>query len=341
MGIFDFLKPKKSNSSTEIRELEDNEFETKLKELQHENKAWAKDFNHIIALREKAAQFEKNQEYSNAIKTYIESIEFGEKSVKLSFSNYGHDIERVIILYGKTKQTEKQIEFLKRMINTYLSIQDADKWKIRLSKLTNNSANKSFDFTANDIVKPKPKENTIGKQLNKFKQLLPEFNFYYNMSEDMQTFEYLLIYKPIPFEKSKELRTFKEKFDSILTKAQIAENDGDYKTAIETYLDLIAEEYEGKEPFERLLIIYKKLKWEDEEYSILIKAIECFEKLRTKQRKEVISLARKYQKEEKALEYINADKKIQYYGGTFDLYNPYPIITRWKEKLEKMKTKNA
>lgn len=341
MGIFDFLKPKKSNSLTEIWELEDNKLDAKLKELQRENKAWEKDFNHVIALREKAAQFEKNQEYSNAIETYIESIEFGEKSVKLNFANYAHDIERMIILYGKTKQTEKQIEFLKRMINTYLSIsvQDSDKWKIRLSKLTNNSGNKSFDLTANKIVKPKSKENTIGKQLNEFKKLLPEFNFYHNMSEDMQTFEYLSIYKPVPFEKSKELRAFKEKFDSILTKAQIAENDGDFKTAIETYLDLIAEEYEGKEPFERLLIIYKKLKWEDEEYSILIKAIEYFGNLRTKQRKEVIALAKKYQKEEKALEYINADKKIQYYGGSFDLYNPYPIITKWKEKLEKIETK--
>lgn len=340
MGIFDFLKPKKFNSSTEMWELEDNELETKLIELQRENKAWEKDFNHIIKLREKAIQLEKNQDYSKAIETYIESIEFGEKSVKLNFSNYGYDIERLIVLYGKTKQTEKQIELLDRIIETYPDSQDTDKWKIRLSKLTNKSSNISQDLTANNIITPKLKEKTIGKQLTEFKKLLPDFNFYYNMPEDMQTFEYLSIYKPVPFEKSKELRVFREKFDSILTQAQIAENVGDYKTAIETYLDLIAEDYEGKEPFERLMTIYKKLKWEDEELSILTKAIEYFESLKAEQRNEVLDLARKYRKEEKALEYINADKKIQYYGGAFDLYNPYPIIAKWKEKLEKIETKN-
>lgn len=335
MGIFDFLKLKKSNISTEIEELNDYEFDAELKKLQSENEAWEKDFNHIISLREKASQLEKKLDYYKAIDIYLEAIEFGEKSVKLNFSNYGHDIERVIVLYGKTKQTEKLIEFLNRIINNYPNIQDANKWRIRLSKLTNNSSNENKGLSSCNIITPVPKEKTIGKELNEFKKSLPEFNFYHNMPEDMQTFEYLSIYKPVPFEKSVKLRAFKDKYDSILSKAQIAENSGDFKTAIETYLDLIAEEYEGKEPFERLMVIYRKLKWEDEEYSILTKAIEYFENLRAKQKDEVIELARKYHKEEKALEYINSNKRIQYYGGVFDLYNPYPIIAKWKERLAK------
>ncbi len=335
MGIFDFLKLKKSNISTEIEEFNDYEFDAELKKLQSENEAWEKDFNHIISLREKASQLEKMQGYYKAIDIYLEAIEFGEKSVKLNFSNYGHDIERVIVLYGKTKQTEKIFEFLNRIINDYPNVQDTKKWKIRLSKLTNNSRNKGLSSC--NIITPVPKEKTIGKELNEFKKSLPEFNFYHNMPEDMQTFEYLSIYKPVPFEKLVKLRTFKERYDSILAKAQIAENSGDFKTAIETYLGLIAEEYEGKEPFERLMVIYRKLKWEDEEYSILTKAIEYFENRRAKQKDEVIELARKYHKEEKALEYINSNKRIQYYGGVFDLYNPYPIIAKWKKRLAKFK----
>lgn len=339
MSIFDFLKPKKTNKPEDIWSLEDKVFGSELKELQVERKAWEEDFNHIIELREKAKLFEKKQEYTEAIEIYIEAIEFGENSIKLNFSNYAHDMERVIVLYGKTKQTEKQIDFLRRILKTYPEMQDADNWKVRLSKLTNKPSSQNCELTVTDITKPKVKTNSIGNQLNEFKKTLPEFNFYYDMPEGMQTFEYLFIHKPVPFEKSKELSSFKERFDSILTKAQIAENNGDYKSAIETYLDLIAEEYEGKEPFERLLIIYKKLKWENEEVSILAKAIEYFEALRAKQRNEVLVLARKYRKEEKALEYINADKKIQYYGGVFDLYNPFPIILKWREKLDKIGAK--
>ena len=339
MSLFDFLKPKRTNNLEDIFSQEDKVFNSELEKLQRERKAWEKDFNHIIELREKAKLSEKKQEYTEAIEIYIEAIEFGENSIKLNFSNYAHDIERVIVLYGKTKQTEKQIDFLNRILNTYPEMQDADNWKLRLSKVTNKPSSQRFELTAADIIIPKEKTNSIGNQLNEFKKTLPEFNFYCDMPEGMQTFEYLFIHKPVPFEKSKELSSFKERFDSILTKAQIAENNGDYKTAIETYLDLIAEEYEGKEPFERLLIIYKKLKWGKEEVSILVKAIEYFEALRAKQRDEILVLARKYRKEEKALEYINADKKIQYYGGAFDLYNPFPIILKLREKLDKIEVK--
>jgi len=48
-------------------------------------------------------------------------------------------------------------------------------------------------------------------------------------------------------------------------------------------------------------------------------------------------VAKKYGMENKAMEYINANKKIQYYRGVFDLYNPYPIIDNWKQKLAKIK----
>lgn len=211
MGIFDFLKLKKSNVSTEIDGLSDNEFDAELNKLQGENKAWEKDFNHIISLRGKASQLEKTQDYYKAIDIYLEAIEFGEKSVKLNFSNYGHDIERVIVLYGKTKQIEKLFEFLNRIIKNYPNVQDADKWRIRLSKLTNNSSKENKELSSCNIITPLPKEKTIGKELNEFKKSLPEFNFYHNMPRDMQTFEYLSIYKPVPFEKSVKLRAFKGK----------------------------------------------------------------------------------------------------------------------------------
>jgi hypothetical protein len=114
----------------------------------------------------------------------------------------------------------------------------------------------------------------------------------------------------------------------------MAENQGNYKTAIEVYEKLIVEEYEGKQPYERLMVIYRKLKWKVQEIDILERAITFFEDLRIKQKDNVLTLAKKYGMESKALEFIQSEKKIQYYGGVFDLYSPNQTIEKWKARLE-------
>jgi tetratricopeptide (TPR) repeat protein len=342
MGIFDFFKSTKTDkaekaSRTElINSYEDLKRETD--KLREENAAWEKEFNHIIKLREKATALDKSGKYSEAIEIFKESVSFGENSERLNISNYAHDIERIIILLGKDKQVEKQKLFLETVIKNYPDYSDIDKWKVRLSKLTaKSSSDNQTKITPSDIISPTPNNPTLGKKYQNFKDSLPEFNFYYDMPDGMQTFEYLRIYNPVPFEKSKKLREFRETFNSILSEAKIAENKEDYKKAIEIYLKLIAEEYDGKEPFERLIIIYNKLKWKEQTLEIIKKAIKHFEELKESQKNKIIAVSRKYGMENKAMEYINADKKIQYYGGAFDLYNPYPIIDKWKQKLEKIK----
>ena len=341
MGLFDFLKQKNSGNTKRNSKIEIiNSLEELKKEtdgLKQENDAWQKEFNYIIKLREKATKLDKTGKNREAINIYLKSIDYGENSNRLNILNYAYDIERVIILYGKTKQVEKQIAFLKKIINTYFDYHDIDKWKIRLSKFTQkNTTINTLKLKPNDIIGSKAGNPTLGKKFQDFKDSLPDFNFYYDMPKGMHTFEYLNIYKPVPFEKSKKIKEYKKIFNSILSKAKIAENQNNLNVAIEAYTKLIAEEYEGKEPFERLMIIYGKLKWKEREITTIKKAIEFFEKLNETQKIRIISLSKKYGMENKAMEYINANKKIQYYGGAFDLYNPYPIINKWKERLEKL-----
>jgi len=342
MGMFDFLKSKKIDDSTsDFRTENINSYEDLKREtdrLRKEHSAWEKEFNHIIKLREEANALEKLGKHSEALKNFQDSVTYGENSEKLNVSNYAYDIERVIILLGKTKQDDKQKVFLENVIKKYPTFSDVDKWKIRLSKITaKSSAESGVEITPADILVPTPDDPTLGEKYQKFKDSLPEFNFYYDMPNGMETFEYLSIYKPVPFEKSKKLREFRETFKSILNEALIVENQNNYKNAIEIYLKLIAEDYDGREPFERLIIIYNKLKWKEQVIEIIEKAIEHFEKLKENQKNKIISVAKKYGMENKAMEYINANKKIQYYGGVFDLYNPYPIIDNWKQKLAKIK----
>lgn len=341
MGLFDLFKSnpkKKSELITKPKREVINSYE-KLKNetdrLRAENELWQTDFNKLLDFRNKATKLEKSGKLSMAIDSYLNAMDFGEKSTKLSITNYSHDIERIIILYGKTKETENLISFLQKVISTYPEYRDVKKWAVRLSKLTVKDTKKTTELKPSDITKQIAGNPTIGEQFENFKNTLPEFNFYHDLPAEMQTFEYLRLNKTIPTNKAKDLKNFRESFKIILSKAKIAENQRDYKTAIEAYEKLVVEEYEGKEPYERLMVIFRKLKWLEKEEDILKRAISFFEKLKEKQKNNVLSLAKKYGMESKALEYLNADKKIQYFGGVFDLYNPNPTIEKWKSQLEK------
>lgn len=56
-----------------------------LEVLKTENDEWSKEFNHIIRLRKKAKNYEKQTNYIDSINTYQESISYGEKSDRLDF----------------------------------------------------------------------------------------------------------------------------------------------------------------------------------------------------------------------------------------------------------------
>lgn len=304
--------------------------------LQNENKEWQNNFNDIISLRQKAQKFEKENKLKDAISTYLQSIEYGEKNSKMSIFNYAFDIERVIILYSKLKQTDLLIDFLKDNIQKYSDFQDAKKWAVRLSKLDNQNKT-PVSITPNDIDTQTASNPTLGKQIDDFKKNMPEFNFYFDLPDNVDTMNYN---HKVPFELFKKLKEFRDAFDTIKSLAKIAENNGDYKKAIEAYEKMIIEEYEGAEPYERLIIIYSKLKWRNQEIDTINRAISFFKDLKDKQQKYVISLADKYRMTDKALEYIKDDKKIFYYGGAFELYNPQSTrLKKWSDKLEKINDK--
>lgn len=341
MGLFDFLKSKPKPISDFQSNSEEEILYYKLKKetdkIRQENYEWQKEFNDSMLLRQKAQKYEKENNLNEAIVTYLQAIEQGETNEKLNINNYAHDIDRVIILYGKTKQKELLTVFLEQKINMYPNFQEMKKWAVRLSKLKSNKQIKTEPEKSRKIFLQKENRTTLGKQIEKFKKEMPEFNFYYDMQEDSDTLAYN---NNVPFERFKKLREHREAFDTIKSLAKIAENEGDYKKAIETYEKLILEEYEGTEPYERLIIIFSKLKLKEDEKRAIEQAIQFFTQLKEKQLNYVVSLAEKYGMEKKAFEYINQDKKIFYYGGAFELYNPQTArLKKWNERLRKLNVK--
>lgn len=339
MGLLDFLfGEKKSTISLKVTKSDIlNDYETLKKEtekLQAKNKAWEIEFNDTTLSRQKAQQLEKENKLDKALSVYLQSIEKNENSTKLTISNFAFDIDRAIVLYGKLKQKEKLKVFLEEKINKYRDYRGATDWMVRLSKLNAVKQIKTIPLKQIDSGIKKANNLTLGKQIDDFKKKMPEFNFYFDMPEGSDTLAYP---NRVPFELSKKLREYRDAFDIIKSRAKIAENEGDYKIAIEAYEKLIIEEYEDPEAYERLIIIYSKLKWNKEEKNTLERAISFFTKLKERQLEYVENLAQKYGMVEKAQEYISKDKKIFYFLGAFELYNPQTTrLKKWTERLQKL-----
>jgi len=129
----------------------------------------------------------------------------GESSSKLNISNYVHDIERVIVIYSKTKEYELLIPFLKSVIEKYSINNEANKWQIRLAKLENKNTEIDSSLSPKDIEEQIPSNLSLGKKLYDFRKEMPDFNFYYDLPKGMETIQYQHNVSFDLFKKHKEL----------------------------------------------------------------------------------------------------------------------------------------
>lgn len=340
MGIFKMLFGSNKKTSKISKHTKNdipknyNELISKTEELRKVNQEWQIEFNNLIALREKATSLEKKKQNKEALEFHHKAIELGESSSKLNISNYIHDIERAIVIYSKTKDYELLIPFLKRVIGKYPNINEVNKWQIRLAKIENQNTEVDSSLSPKDIEEQIPSNPSLGKKLDEFRKEMPDFNFFYDLPEGMDTLQYQHDVNFDLFQKHKEL---KDKFSFLIIRGQLNEKKNELKKAIEIYEKIIAEEFPGPEPHERLIIIYSKLKWKEKEIFAIKRAISTFENIKKEQKKYVLSLAGKYDMTSKALEFINSDKKIFYFGGAFELYNPQKTrIEKWNKRLKKL-----
>lgn len=323
-----------SQSKLNQWEKEDEEVIQEIRELEAKNKAWSNDFNRMMKYRNEAKELEKEGKKEDALNLYLTSLKISEKSECLQYGNYYADIHRIIILYTKLKLSEDLIFFLEYIIKVYGENED---WKVRLSRLTKEPQKKVNILKKEDISTLTADSPTIWEKINSVKRKLPEFNFYYDVPEEQDTINYQT---NISFEYFQELREYRQIFDSCLKAGKLAETEGNLKEAIEIYEKLILEKCEKSNPYDRLIIIYSKLKWIDREIDTLQRAIIFFEQMKDKQLKNVRYLAAKYGMMEKVEEYISQNKKIFYFSGAYELYNPQTTrLQKWNLRLNKLKSK--
>lgn len=132
------------------------------------------------------------------------------------------------------------------------------------------------------------------------------------------------------------IREIQGYFSNEIREGSRLEGLGKLESAIELYERLVAEKCYRTTPYERLTIIYTKIKREDDLRRILNSGISFFETLEKQQYEYVTSLAEKYNAQQAMKEILKDKGVIKYWFGNIVLYQQYPIVDKLKKRLEKL-----
>ncbi len=274
----------------------------------------------------KGIEFEKCNNLELAIKCYEENIKDGVIGT--------HPYDRLGVIYRNRKDVENEKRVLCRKYENYKFDNDDLKKELKRIEDRHNGVKPKYILPKEPITIPAEKNNTLGSEFENIKKKLPEFDFYINKPDDISTNDYLwsnhnLIndknYKP-------QIWEIQKKFKSMIEEAQALEKDYNLALASAIYEEIINEQYYLPTPYDRLIKIYSKAKLTSHEKRVLELSITFFKALRERQREYVISLAKKVAKLDFCTQRINNNEKIFYYGGSFELYNPFLIIEKWEER---------
>lgn len=292
-----------------------NELEDALAKEEYERNR----LNRCVERNNKGMELEKEGKIDDAIKVY-------EQNISGDCYPASHSFDRLIVLYHKLNDIENE----RRVINKALEIlgsKDHDnylKYQGRLNSLDNPEIvypQKAVPFVRSG--------ETLGEKQIRLKKQMPEFMFY---STDNEPLEF-----PKPLYDC--ILKINDKYMEWLKEAAYQEKSNRYDLAANIYERLVGEGYTFPKPYERLIVIYKKAKLNDDVVRILEKGIDFFSKLRAEQYNYVNGLAAKYGKTEFWNERCRDGKKISYYGGAYELYNPYPCVEKFKQQLDKINSK--
>lgn len=257
---------------------------------------------------------EKDGRIDEAIATYEENIKIGYKA--------HHAFERLMVIYRRRKDVENQ----KRVLLRAIEIFDPDNlnpnggYRLRYKELANLS---KPVYPSGSIIFFHVHNPVLGKQLEQAKLDFPEFEFYSRLKNAPET----------KYAESNVCR-IRNMFKELLSQALYYESVKRYDLAAPLYEQIIAEEYDFPAPYDRLIIIYNKAGLKDDVIRVLKKGISVFTELRLKQYEYVDALAKKYKCYDFWQERVRNGKKITYYMGVFELYNPYPCVEKWQKRLD-------
>ena len=283
----------------------------------NERKEWNERLNKTAELNNMGSEYEKMGDIEKAIECYEENVKMGYPAT--------HSYNRLMILYSKLKRTQDEIRIVKLAIKQF---PEDTKYVKRLKKLNGSEDPVVLPQTA-IISHPRI---IYGEKMEEEIKKLPEFDFYsqgYDNTQYYQDYIHSGSLEPI--------YELQRHFKDLLDSASAEEDFNNLAGASVIYEQIIAERYWMPAPYDKLIKIYSKAKLKEDEKRILKIAIEHFKNLKRKRYDYVHELAEKYNALDFFKERVKEDKKITYFNGIFELYNPFTIISKWDERLAKIK----
>ena len=274
--------------------------------------AQEKEINLTASLNNEGIELEKDGKEDEAIIVY-------EKNVSRRCAAT-HSYDRLLVIYRKRKDVDNELRIAKLASAIFPK---ETKYKKRISALM------STPFDAQLPIKAEVHNSTI-KHGDLFEQQileLPEFDFY-NGGGDSNA-------NKVGRAELSSIWEIQRYFKTLIEAADLAESKKDYENAAAIYEQIISENYWMPTPCDRLIKIYAKAKLVDDEIRVLRYAIDHFSKLRSNRLYYVKQLAQKYNAVDFLNQRIESGGKITYYNGVFELYNPFPIVEKWEERLNK------
>lgn len=299
------------------------------------------ELNKCSELNIKGIELEKSGDIDKAIEVYEENIKSGYPAA--------YSYERLMILYHKQKDYENEKRIIRAAITVFSkenekrgeNVYNIIRYKNRLEKLMPNKNKKTNLPKHSDIYIPDGEP--LGIKFQQTIKDLPEFNFYYDLNKDESTLDYL--YRNSERVSNREVMNvlwdINDKFKKLRTEASNLEQSGDFDAAAKIYEQIVGEKYWNPLPYDRLIIIYAKAKLKEDEIRVLEYSIDFFKQLELQQREYILSLAKKYGKLDFAEQRIKDKKKITYFAGFPELYNPFVITEKWENRLLMIRIKNA
>jgi hypothetical protein len=274
--------------------------------------ALEKDLALTASLNNDGIELEKNGKENDAVIVY-------EKNVARRCTAR-HSYDRLLVIYRKRKDIDNELRIAKLASAIF---PNETKYQKRISGLTSIPLDTQLPIKA-EIHSPTIKHGDLFEQ--KILEL-PEFDFY-NGGGDSNA-------NKVGHTELSSVWEIQCYFKKLIESADLAESKKDYENAAAIYEQIIGENYWMPTPCDRLIKIYAKAKLIDDEIRVLRYGIGHFTKLRKDRLDYVKQLAQKYNAVDFLNQRIESGGKITYYNGVFELYNPFPIVEKWEERLKK------
>jgi hypothetical protein len=225
----------------------------------------------------------------------------------------------------------------KVQINT--TVEKLDAW------LDRNEANKANP----NSCEREPNKDEIKfplKDFDKYKPVIYEFENIYRKSYSFEGYNNIIISKKeyeellLRFQQYNDSIKLRDKVYKLLAEAYQSEKSGDIDHAIKIYHKVIDMGYNGagygkNQPYERLMILYRKNKDIDNEIKIIEQAVTVF--LEENNKQAFSAIEKNPDKKDQILNSITTCTKVLGNDG-FLCFNPYNVI-KYRERLLKLKNK--